>query len=168
MGRTLILGAGFGGITVATELRRLLGEDHEIVLVDRREQFSMGLRKLWALVGMGTVEQGSRRRELLRDRGIDFLQRRIESIDPARRVAVTDEGELGGDYLVIALGAVSRPELVSGLAEHAHNVWDIEGVPALKADLDRFEGGHIVIVIAGVPYTCPPAPYEPQEPRSGR
>ncbi len=37
MKRTLILGAGFGGLTVATELRRLLGDDHEIVLIDRPE-----------------------------------------------------------------------------------------------------------------------------------
>jgi len=42
MARTLILGGGFGGISVAMELRRLVGEDHEIVLVDRGERFSMG------------------------------------------------------------------------------------------------------------------------------
>ena len=160
MAKTLILGAGFGGITVATELRRLLGEDHEVVLVDRREQFAMGLRKLWALVGMGTLAEGSRHREILNGGGVEFLRRRINSIDPATHKAVTDEGTLEGDYLVVALGAQSRPELVPGLVEHAHNVWDVEGVPALKAQLDRFEEGHIVIVIAGVPYTCPPAPYE--------
>jgi len=55
MSRTLILGAGFGGITVATELRRLLGDDHEVVLIDERDEFSMGLRKLWELVGIGTI-----------------------------------------------------------------------------------------------------------------
>src|SRR3972149_127894 len=57
---TLILGAGFGGLTVATELKRLLGTDHEVVLVDRNEYFSMGLRKLWELVGHATVADGSR------------------------------------------------------------------------------------------------------------
>ena len=37
--------------TVATELtRRLRGGDHEIALVDRSEHFTMGLRKLWAMV----------------------------------------------------------------------------------------------------------------------
>jgi NADH dehydrogenase FAD-containing subunit len=36
MTRTLILGAGFGGLTVATELRGLVGPEHEIVLMDRR------------------------------------------------------------------------------------------------------------------------------------
>jgi NADH dehydrogenase FAD-containing subunit len=34
--RTLVLGGGFGGIATAVELRRLLGDDHEIVLFDRK------------------------------------------------------------------------------------------------------------------------------------
>lgn len=160
MAKTLIVGAGFGGITVATELKRLLGDDHEVVLIDRREQFTMGLRKLWALVGLGTLEEGSRRRDLLGAKGVEFLRRQIVGIDPTRRQVVTDEGTLEGDYLVVALGAESRPELIPGLAEHAHNVWDMEGVPALKEQLDGFREGHIAIVIAGVPYSCPPAPYE--------
>ena len=65
MMRTLVLGAGFGGLTVATELRRLLGDQCEVVLVDRREHFLMGLRKLWALVGIGTLADGMRSRERL-------------------------------------------------------------------------------------------------------
>ena len=34
--RIVILGAGFGGITAALELRRALAADHQITLVDRR------------------------------------------------------------------------------------------------------------------------------------
>ncbi|MDH3367706.1 MAG: FAD-dependent oxidoreductase [Gemmatimonadota bacterium] len=160
MTRTLVLGAGFGGITVATELRRRLGDDHEIVLVDRRERFAMGLRKLWALVGMGSYEEGSRPRERLGRHGVQFLQRPVTSIDPAHRRAATDGETLEADYLVVALGAEPRPDLVPGLAQHAHNVWDERAVPGLATALARFTGGRIAIVIAGVPYTCPPAPYE--------
>jgi NADH dehydrogenase FAD-containing subunit len=61
-GRTLILGAGFGGIAAGVELRRLLGSGHEVVLVDRKRAFAMGLRKLWDLVGNGTIADGSRQR----------------------------------------------------------------------------------------------------------
>ena len=160
MARTLILGAGFGGITVATELHKLVGEDHEIVLVDSREHFTMGLRKLWAVVEVGSFEEGSRSRELLNRTGIEFVRSEIKSIDPAGRSVETGQGCLDGDYLVVALGAESRPDLVPGLAEHAHNVWDSAGVPGLKAALEEFDGGRIAIVIAGVPYPCPPAPYE--------
>ena len=160
MVRTLILGAGFGGITVATELRERVGQDHEIVLIDRREHFTMGLRKLWAEVAVGSFEAGSRSRQLLAGKGIDYRKRDITSIDPSTRSVATDDGAIEGDYLVVALGAESRPDLVPGLAEHAHNVWDPAGVPGLKAALAGFDQGRIAIVIAGVPYTCPPAPYE--------
>lgn len=160
MARTLILGAGFGGITVATELNRLLGTDHEIVLVDRSPGFVMGLRKLWALVGKGSLEEGTRERTLLERPGVRFLQREILSIVPATRSVETDSGRLDADYLVVALGAEPRPDLVPGLAEHGHNVWDPRGVPAALDALAGLTAGRIAIVIAGVPYSCPPAPYE--------
>ncbi len=160
MARTLVLGAGFGGITVATELAAALGEEHEVVLVDRGPQFVMGLRKLWAPVGIGSLEEGSRRRQTLERPGLRFLQRRIEVIDPAARRVEVDGESLTGDYLVVALGAEPRPDLIPGLAAHGHDVWSVAAVPALTAALGRFVGGRIAIVIAGAPYPCPPAPYE--------
>jgi len=158
--RTLILGAGFGGLTVATELQRLLGADHEVVLVDRSEHFSMGLRKLWELVGQATVADGSRSREALSERGIRVVREEIQEIDPVARAMETDAGTTEADYLVIALGAVSRPDLVPGLVEHGHDVWDLAGVAPAAEELARFDGGRIVVLIAGAPYPCPPAPYE--------
>lgn len=160
MKRTLVLGAGFGGITVATELRGRLGSAHEVVLVDRRDSFVMGLRKLWALAGSGTLDEGRRSRATLDGAGIRFLQREIGGIDPAARSVTTDAGTLDGDYLVVALGAEPRPDLVPGLAELAHNLYDDLAIAPLAAELDAFRGGQIAIVIAGVPYKCPPAPYE--------
>lgn len=164
MTRTLILGAGFGGITVATELRRLLGSDrgsdHEIVLIDKRPDFLMGLRKLWALVGLGSLEEGSRSRARLDRAGIRFVEQEILALDPEGRAAQTSSGWITADHLVVALGAEPRPDLVPGLAEHAHNVWDASAVPGLIEALERFDEGRLAIVIAGVPYTCPPAPYE--------
>ena len=160
-GRTLVLGGGFGGIAAAVELNRLLGDDHEVVLVDRKPEFTMGLRKLWELVGLGTIAEGSRTASLLARHGIDV----VAGGDPRRSTravgaAETTGGRLGGDHLVIALGAVSRPDLVPGLAEHGHDVWAFAGVPAAAAALARFDGGRLLILIAGAPYPCPPAPYE--------
>lgn len=159
-GRTLVLGGGFGGIATAVELRGLLGEDHEVVLADSRPDFAMGLRKLWELVGHGTVADGSRSRQLLVRHGIDVVSAEIRAIDAAGRRAETSDGWLDGDRMVIALGAVSRPDLVPGLAEHSRDVWSFAGVAGAAEALRRFDGGRILVLIAGAPYPCPPAPYE--------
>ena len=52
MHRILVLGGGFGGIATALGLRERLDAADEIVLVDRRETFAMGLRKNWGLAGI--------------------------------------------------------------------------------------------------------------------
>jgi sulfide:quinone oxidoreductase len=72
----------------------------------------------------------------------------------------TDGGTIDGDDMVVALGAVPRPDLVPGLAEYAHDVWDERGVTGLSSALAAFEGGSVAIVLPGGPYTCPPAPFE--------
>src|SRR6266496_1352091 len=98
--RTLILGGGFGGIAAAVELRRLLGDDHQIVLVDRKPQFTMGLRKLWELVGHASIADGSRSRALLARHGVEFRQTEITEIDPSGRRVETSNGWLEGNHLV--------------------------------------------------------------------
>lgn len=160
MRQTVVLGAGFGGITVATELRRLLGSDHEVTLVDRSERFSMGLRKLWELVGEGTIADGSRERDLLEQQGIDVARSEIAGIAPAERAAWSATERWQGDFLVVALGAEPRPDLVPGLTEHAHDVWNPTNVARASDALANLKGGRVAIVIAGGPYPCPPAPYE--------
>jgi sulfide:quinone oxidoreductase len=160
MQRAVILGAGFGGISAALGLRRRWGSEHEIVLVDRQPTFLMGLRKLWALVGIGTLGGGQRDRSALEAHGIRFLRREIRAIDPAARRVTTDDATLDADYLVVALGAEPRPDLVPGLAENAHDLYDAAAIPALARIVAGWEGGRMAIVIAGVPYRCPPAPYE--------
>ena len=160
MSRTLILGAGFGGIAVAHELGRLLGDEHEVVLVDRGERFSMGLRKLWELVGIGTIADGSRSRRLLAAGGVEFVQASVEAIDPGARTVRADGRSWEADFLVVALGAEPRPDLVAGMAEHTYDVWEAARVPAARTALEALAGGRVCVVIAGAPYKCPPAPYE--------
>jgi sulfide:quinone oxidoreductase len=158
--RTLILGGGFGGLTVAHELAQRLGREHDVVVIDRRPRFVMGLRKPWAVVGLGALDEGCRDRSTLERRGIRFVEQRVVSIDPGARRVETESGAFDADRLVVALGAEPRPDLVPGLAEHAHDLYDVDAIPALSEAVARFAGGVLRILIAGVPYKCPPAPYE--------
>jgi sulfide:quinone oxidoreductase len=83
----------------------------------------------------------------------------VRIVAEERRVE-TDQGPLDGDFLVVALGAEPRPDLVPGLAARAHDLYERAAIPTLQAACERFAGGRLLILVAGVPYKCPPAPYE--------
>jgi len=160
MKRTLILGGGFGGLTVAHELGKRLGETHEAVVIDREPQFLMGLRKPWAVAGNDALDGGRRRRALIEKAGVRFVNERVVKIDPGARRVESESRVYEGDYLVVALGAEPRPDLIPGLAEHGHDLYDAKAIPALAEAVARFDAGTIHVAITGGPYKCPPAPFE--------
>jgi len=135
-------------------------DEDEVVLVDRKSSYVMGLRKWWALVGRSTLDEGRRDLATLASGGIRFQQGTIEAVDPVHRSATVDGARLEADAVIIALGAQHNVDAVPGLRQYAHNPYDIEVIPALTAALRDFRGGRLGIGIFGVPYTCPPAPYE--------
>lgn len=160
MARVLVLGAGFGGIATAVALREQLPEADEVVLVDRRDDFAMGLRKIWAILGISPIAYGTRSLATLASRGITVRRGDILAVDPVNRAAAVDGTSLQADALVVALGADRAMEVVPGLAEHGHNAWDRSHVEQVHGAVDAFRGGRVVIGIFGMPYPCPPAPYE--------
>jgi sulfide:quinone oxidoreductase len=160
MARALVLGGGFGGIACAVALREQLPATDEVVLVDRREDFVMGLRKTWHLLGMSPLAYGTRHLSILAGRGIEVINGEITSVDPGSRTATVDGRTLEADALVLALGARAATDAVPGLAEHGHNVWNREGLEHAQAAIDALRGGRVVVGIFGMPHPCPPAPYE--------
>jgi sulfide:quinone oxidoreductase len=156
----VILGGGFGGITTALDLRRALGPEHAVTLVDRSPRFMMGFRKLWIVAGTGTRSEGERPLASLRARGVAVRRAAVTAIDTAARTVRTDSGDLRYDFLVVALGAEPRADLVPGFSEAAFNLYDPTAAERLGARLASLARGRVVIGVAGVPYKCPPAPYE--------
>jgi sulfide:quinone oxidoreductase len=160
MARALVLGGGFGGIACAVALRDQLPRGDEVVLVDRREDFVMGLRKSWHLLGMSPLAYGTRHLSILATRGIEVVTGEITAIDPSTHSATVDGRALEADALVLALGARAAIEAVPGLAEHGHNAWSREGLEHAQTAIDALRGGRVVVGIFGMPHPCPPAPYE--------
>ncbi len=161
MKRVLILGGGFGGLAAAHTLRQRLSPDDEIILVDRRTHFMVGFRKTWALVGESPLEAGQRPLAALAARGIQVLHAPLTALDPAARaVEVAGSQRLTADAVVVALGAELAPEKVPGLQAHALNIYDPQAIPLAAEALRQFKGGRVLVGIFGVPYKCPPAPYE--------
>jgi sulfide:quinone oxidoreductase len=160
MARALVLGAGFGGIATAVSLRRQLGDEHEVMLVDRRDDFAMGLRKIWAILGISPIAYGTRSLASLRQQGITVVQGTVERIDPVARVAMIDGAACEADALVVALGAAQDMDAIPGLATYGLNAWDRTGIDHVHGVVDQFRAGRAVVGIFGAPYSCPPAPFE--------
>lgn len=156
----LVLGAGVGGVTVAMGLRRRLGENHRILLVDRSARHAFAPSFPWLIVGRREPAQVCRDLHALEGQGITFVEAEVRAVDPEARRAETSAGDLAGDVLVVALGAEPAPETVPGLAESAHGFYDLEGACRLRDAARDFPGGRVAVVIAGLPFKCPAAPYE--------
>jgi sulfide:quinone oxidoreductase len=160
MTRVLVLGGGFGGIATAVALRKQLPEEAEVVLVDRREDFVMGLRKTWYVLGISPMAYGERPLAQLARSGIVYRHGEIEAINPGARSATVDGEVLEADAVVIALGARHAPEEIPGLAQRGLQAWTRDGLERVAAGIDAFRGGRAVVGVFGQPYSCPPAPYE--------
>jgi sulfide:quinone oxidoreductase len=158
--RVLILGAGFGGLELATALDDALGADVEVVLIDKSDGFVFGFSKLDVMFGHTTAEHVLHRYADLAPSGVTFVQTTVRAIDPVARRVETDAGAFDGDVLVVALGADLHPEETPGLVEHGHEFYTEEGAFALRDVLASFPGGNVVIAVTSTPFKCPPAPSE--------
>lgn len=164
--RILIIGGGTGGTLTANRLRKLYGDDAEIVVIDRddRHVYQPGL----LFVPFGLADPGAlvRSRVAQLHKGIDFRVGEVERVDTAaQRVHLADGDERSYDVLVIASGAVLLPEETEGLSgprwnERIFTFYEIESATRLRDALQRFDRGHLVVNPVDMPIKCPVAPLE--------
>lgn len=156
----LILGAGFGGLELATLLSSDLSDQVHVTLIDQNDSFIFGFQKFDVVFGRKTTEQvRSYYRDIAKD-GVEFRQERVTSIDPASRGVVTDGNTYEPDVLVVALGADYEPEATPGFVEGGYEFFSVEGAERVRDVLPSFRSGRLVLSVLSVPYKCPPAPYE--------
>lgn len=157
----LILGGGFGGLTAAQHLRRLLPPEHRIVVVEKKNFFYMCAFNMRLITGeMKHPQEGERALSELSRKGIEWVHAEVDKIDPQGKRVHTSSGTLEGDYIIIALGAEKLPDAMPGFAESAYNLTDAFGALQLRKALDEFESGRIVVLVCSTPYSCPGAPCE--------
>lgn len=156
----LVLGAGVGGVVAAHELRKRLPHDHRVILVDRSDIHSFAPSFLWILTGNRKPEAITRSLEGLSRKGIEFIKAEATRIDLGAKRVETTNGILGYDQLVISLGAELAPATTPGLANAGPTFYTREGAVKAHDDLQRFQGGKLVLLVAGTPFKCPAAPYE--------
>ncbi|MBI4772225.1 MAG: NAD(P)/FAD-dependent oxidoreductase [Chloroflexi bacterium] len=157
----LVLGGGVGGLVAANELRRLLPDQHRVMLIEKNARHAFAPSFLWLMTGDRQPQQISCDVRRLVRPGIELVVAEAQAIDPANRGVRAEGGQaLSGDYLIVALGADLAPQAIPGLAEAAHTFYSFEGAAKLRDALQTFAGGTVAVVVAAMPYKCPGAPHE--------
>jgi sulfide:quinone oxidoreductase len=158
--RVLVLGAGFGGLTVATRLSEEFGDAADVVLVDDSKTFVFGFSKLDVMFGHSTAEQVSHSYDRIDKPGVRFVDATVTRIDPLAKRVETSAGSYDADILVVALGANLHPDATPGLVEGGHEFYSEAGAFAIRDVLAGFTGGGVVFGVTSTPFKCPPAPSE--------
>ena len=166
MKRILILGGGVGGTLTANLLikklrRQVKAGDVTITVVDATGQHTYQPGFMYIAMGGERADRLQRPERGLLDKRVSLVIGEVKRIDePSQTLLLTDGIRLGFDYLVLATGSRIVPEEIEHFETEAHHFYTAEAALKLRAALDAFSGGRIVIGIAGMPYKCPPAPLE--------
>jgi sulfide:quinone oxidoreductase len=157
--RILVLGAGFGGLELATTVSEELGDEVDVTLIDKADAFVLGYSKLDVMFGRTTPEAVRLAYRHLAKPGVRLLRETITAIDPGARAVTTDAGVHEADHLVVALGADYDMDATPGLADSTE-FYSVEGAEHLAQLLPEFSGGRAIVGVCGAPFKCPPAPSE--------
>jgi len=136
--RVVILGAGFGGLTAARELR-----DHAEVTVVDRHNFQTFLPLLYqvASAGLAADHVAHPVRGALRKSGAQFRMGSPITIDHNNKTVKIDSSEvLAFDHLIIALGSATADFGVKGVNEFALGMKSVHEALSIRAEvMRRFE-----------------------------
>ena len=167
MKRLLVLGGGTAGTMAANRLRRRFSPaEWRITVVDQTEAHYYQPGQLFIPFGIYRPGDLVKPRRRFLPAGVDLVVAEIERVIPEdNKVVLTDESELGYDYLIIATGTSPRPQETPGMADgewrkSVHEFYTFEGATLLADKIARWEGGRLVVHIVDMPIKCPVAPLE--------
>ena len=157
----VILGGGFGGLAAANEIRKSLSESQaKITIIDKKDWFMVGFAKLWIISGARTFEDSTGSLHDLPKKGINFLKDEITKLNLENKTVQTKSQVVPYDFLLISTGAVLAPQRIPGLLENGYNLYDHNQLLEIKDKIENMDSGKIAICVMGMPYKCPPAPFE--------
>jgi sulfide:quinone oxidoreductase len=157
--RVVILGAGFGGLELSTQLSETFGDDIDVTLIDKSDTFMFGYSKLDIMFDRMTSDAAQMPYRHFVKPGVRFLRQTITAIDPGNRRVTSDQEMHEADYLVVALGAEYDMDATPGLSD-VNEFYSIAGAEGVRDLLPTFTRGKALVGVCGAPYKCPPAPSE--------
>ncbi|WP_127584837.1 NAD(P)/FAD-dependent oxidoreductase [Paenibacillus koleovorans] len=122
MKKYVILGGGYGGLTLALHLLdNDIPKDTEIVLLDRQPY--QGLKTEYYALAAGTVSEAAIRVAFPTDPRIIMKYGEVTSVDLDQKLVMLEgQDPLSYDWLVIALGCVDKFHGIEGAQTFAHSI----------------------------------------------
>ncbi len=168
----VIIGGGFGGLTVAKELKKA-DPNFDVLIIEKNETFmscpfsNTNLGKLKG-VNLGTFvfdyDQAVERN------GYSMLQSEVTAIDRKAKTVTTAKGVIGYEYLVLSPGIeynykAQFPQWDKKKTDHIRRVAPPALIPGkehliLERQLVNMEDGNVIITVPAGKFRCPPAPFE--------
>jgi sulfide:quinone oxidoreductase len=164
--RVVVLGSSFAGLTAALELRKRVGDRHEIVVLDPRPQFTFIPSLIWLPFGLRDVEDVTfPLAPVYRGKGIRFVNEAATKIDVDAHVVTTGSGEeIAYDRLLIGTGPRLAFEKIAGLGPEdgfTQSVCNLEHALLAQDAWERFvENPGPVVVGTAQGGSCFGASYE--------
>ena len=181
MAKVVVLGAGISGHTAASFLKKMLGKNHEVIIVSPNQYYQWVPSNIWVGVGRMTVDQVRFKLKKVYDKwGIVYKQAKAVSIHPEgdqnyvtiEYVSDDKKGEteqVTYDYLVNATGPKLNFDATPGLGpgkntasvcsyDHAAHAWEELGKVIEK--MKRGKKQRLLIGTGHPAATCQGAAFE--------
>ncbi len=114
--RIAIIGSNFAGYTTAVTLAKLLRNNHEIVVIDKKPEFFFLPSFVWHPFGYRNKDDISfDTRPIYDDLGVYFKKATVYGFELDDQLIYTAKEDIPYDYLVIATGSRPRYEGIRGL-----------------------------------------------------
>ncbi len=170
--QVVIIGGGFGGLTVAKELKKI-DPKFDILIIEKNDTFmscpfsNTNLGKLKG-VNLGTFVYDYD--QAIEKNGYAMLHSEVTSIDRKSKTVTTAKGTIAYDYLVLSPGIeynyrAQFPDWSQEKIEHIRRVAPAALIPGrehvvLERQLQNMEDGDVIITVPAGKFRCPPAPFE--------
>ncbi len=141
--RVVVVGSSFAGLTAALELHMHLDDQHEVIVLDPREDFTFIPSLIWVPFGLREAKDVTfPLAPLYRRKGIEFVNEAAVRVDPDAHTVTTTSGRvIAFDKVLIATGPRLAFEKIAGLGPESgftQSVCNLEHAQGARTAWERF------------------------------
>ena len=160
-----IVGGGSGGLGTANRLaykfkNEIKAGNIKIILIEGSTKHYYEPGFLEIPFNLLTKENTYREEKNMLAKGIVLVNENAVNIDLKNQIIQTTNQKINYDYIIIATGTSYDYDAVPGLKTGTENFHALETSLKLKATLNKFKKGNIVVGVSSLPYKCMPSPIE--------